>query len=146
LIKNGEKMMINNTFATGQCLCGEVKYSIFLAPLRMAQCHCDDCQKSSGTGHVSIAFFKQEDVEIKGETSRYSSKTDSGSTITRHFCSKCGSRLFGFNTASENIIGIAVGTVKDSAWFKPEMIVYNKRKPRWDFMDESVPSFEEMPI
>ncbi len=137
--------MVKNNFATGQCLCGEVKYTIFSAPLRMAQCHCDDCKKTSGTGHVSNAFFKQDDVEIKGKTSSYSSKTDSGSTITRHFCQICGSRLFGFNSAAENIIGVAVGTVKDSAWFKPEFIVYNKRKPSWDFMDESVPTFEEMP-
>ena len=53
--------------------------------------------------------------------------------------------FFGFNSAAENIIGVAVGAVKDSSWFEPEFIVYNKRKPSWDFMDESVPTFDEMP-
>jgi len=111
----------------------------------MAQCHCDDCQKATGTGHVSIAFFKEDEVDIKGETNSYGSVTDSGSTITRYFCPTCGSRLFGINSTSENIIGVSVGTLDDSSWFKPEVIVYNKRKPNWDFMDESVPAFDEMP-
>ena len=138
-------MVLKNNFATGQCLCGGVKYSITSEPLTMGQCHCDDCRRSTGTGHGSLAFFMQDDVQIEGETTGYASKTDSGSTITRHFCPICGSTVFGQNSDSKNSLGIAVGTLDDSSWFKPEFIVYNKRKPSWDFMDESVATFEEMP-
>ena len=53
-------------FATGRCLCGAVTYTINAAPLAMGQCHCKDCQQSSGTGHMSLAFFKKADVEVKG--------------------------------------------------------------------------------
>lgn len=137
--------MSEKDFAAGQCLCGEVKFTISSEPLRMAQCHCDDCRKLTGTGHVSNAFFKQDDVDIKGKTKSYDSLTDSGSTVTRHFCPTCGSRLFGINSASKDIIGVAVGTLEDSSWFKPDFIVYNKRKPHWDFMDERVPTFDGMP-
>ena len=136
--------MIEKNFATGQCFCGNVKLTIASAPLRMAQCHCDDCRKLSGTGHVSNAFFKERDVEITGETHSYDSTADSGSIVTRHFCPICGSRLFGRNSASENIIGISVGTLDDSSWFKPDFIVYNKSKPAWDFMDKNVPTFDGM--
>lgn len=138
-------MMSENNFATGQCLCGGVKYTIASGPVNMGQCHCDDCRKSTGTGHGSLAFFKQEDVEIIGETSSYASRTDSGSTITRYFCPTCGSSIYIDGSNFENIVGIAIGTVDDSSWFKPEFIVYNKRKPDWDFMDKSVPTYEEMP-
>ena len=137
--------MIEKNFATGQCLCGNVKLTIASEPIRMAQCHCDDCRKLSGTGHVSNAFFKESDVEITGETHSYDSTTDSGSIVTRYFCPICGSRLFGSNSASENIIGISVGTLDDSSWFKPDFIVYNKSKPAWDFMDKNVPAFDGMP-
>jgi len=137
--------MSEKCFAEGQCLCGEVKYTIASEPLRMAQCHCVDCQKITGTGHASLAFFKKEAVDIKGETQSYASGTDSGSTITRHFCPKCGSRLFGMNSKSEDMMGVSVGTLEDSTWFKPDVIVYNKRKPDWDFMDSSVPTFDSMP-
>jgi len=132
-------------FAIGQCLCGGVKYTITSPPVRMGQCHCNDCRKSTGTGHASNAFFKKDDVEIEGKTSGFASITDTGSKITRYFCPKCGSRLFGKSDVVTDIISIAAGTLNDSSWFKPNAIVYSKSKPKWDFMDESVPTFEEMP-
>ncbi len=137
--------MLESYFAAGQCLCGKVKYTISAAPRVMSQCHCDDCRKSTGTGHASNAFFKENDVHISGVTSSYVSAADSGSTITRYFCPKCGSHLFGTLSGVKNVIAVAVGTVDDSSWFKPSAIVYNKRKPLWDFMDKSIPTFEEMP-
>ena len=137
--------MSEKYFATGECLCGIVKYRISSAPVRMGQCHCDDCRKSTGTGHSSNAFFKKEDVDIEGETSSFDSMSDTGSTITRYFCSKCGSRLFGTSSIVTNIISVSAGTLDDSSWFKPDAIVYNKRKPKWDFMDKNIPTFEEMP-
>ena len=118
-------------FASGICLCGSVKYKITSSPVRMGQCHCDDCRKSTGTGHSSNAFFKKDDVVIEGETNSYSSVTDTGLKITRYVVT--------------NVISVSAGTLDDSSWFKPEAIVYNKRKPKWDFMDESIPTFDEMP-
>ncbi len=132
-------------FATGQCLCGEIKYTVSSAPIHMAQCHCDDCRRSSGTGHASYAFCKKDDVHIEGKTSSYDSTSDTGSVITRYFCPKCGSCLFGIDSTAVNIVGVTAGTLNESDWFKADAIVYNKKKPKWDFMDESIPAFEEMP-
>ena len=136
--------MSKDQFASGKCLCGKVNYTIHEEPLRMAQCHCLDCQRSSGTGHFSLAFFNKNKVDIKGEAKSYTTQADSGAEITRHFCSDCGSRLFGTNNVNE-LISISVGCVDDNSWFKPQAIVYNKRKPSWDCMDENLPTFDEMP-
>ena len=137
--------MSKEYFASGSCLCGKVKYTISSPPVRMGQCHCDDCRKSTGTGHASNAFFEKDNVDIEGETHSYDSITDTKSIITRHFCPECGSRMFGVSNIFTNIIGIAVGTLEDSSWFKADAIVYNKRKPKWDIMDKDIPTFEEMP-
>jgi len=137
--------MTEKIFAKGHCLCGNVKYTISSAPVRMGQCHCNDCRRSTGTGHSSNAFFEKNDVHIKGKTSSFASDTDTGSVITRHFCPKCGSRLFGESNVVTNIIGVSTGTLDDSSWFNPNAIVYSKRKPKWDFVDEKIPAFEEMP-
>ena len=137
--------MSEKYFAKGQCLCGNVKFTVSSAPIRMGQCHCDDCRKSTGTGHASNAFFNKENVKIEGKLSSYAAATDTGSVITRFFCPRCGSRLFGENNAAAKIIAVSAGVFDDSSWFKANAIVYNKRKPEWDFMDESIPTFEEMP-
>jgi hypothetical protein len=41
---------------------------------------------------MSLAFFKKEDVTIRGATASYASTADSGNINTRHFCPTCGSR------------------------------------------------------
>jgi len=137
--------MSEKAFASGGCLCGKVKYTLNKEPVRMAQCHCDHCRLSTGTGHMSLAFFNKDDFDVSGETSYYTTTSDSGAQMSRHFCPECGSRLFGTNSSAPSIVSIAVGCVDDSSWFNPGAIVYNKNKPHWDFMDESVKTFEEMP-
>lgn len=137
--------MSNEPFATGHCLCGAVSYTIKGEPARMAQCHCKDCQRASGTGHMSLAFFKADDVEIQGQTASYAATADSGNVNTRHFCPACGSRIFGENSARPGVVGIAVGCVDEHDWFAPQAIVYAGSRPGWDATSEDIPNFETMP-
>jgi hypothetical protein len=94
---------------------------------------------------MSLAFFKAEDVEIKGETASFGVKADSGNTNTRHFCPKCGSRVYGENSARPGLVGLSVGCVDDNSWFKPAAIVYAKDRPAWDKTSTDIPNFEMMP-
>jgi hypothetical protein len=96
--------MSNEPFATGHCLCGAVSCTINAKPIRMAQCHCKDCQRASGTGHTSFAFFKHDDVTIHGATASYVSTADSGNIKTGHFCPTCGSRVYGENSGRPGVI------------------------------------------
>ena len=43
------------------------------------------------------------------------------------------------------MIAVALGTVDNNDWFKPQAIVYNKAKPAWDMMDPNLPAFDAMP-
>ena len=137
--------MADKPFATGRCLCGAVTFSISGQPVGTGQCHCKDCQRASGTGHMSLAFFKREDVELKGDTRSFAVTADSGNTNTRHFCPKCGGRVFGENSARPGMMGISVGAVDDNAWFQPQRVVYIKSKPAWDVTATDIPNFDMMP-
>ena len=129
---------------TGHCHCGAVNYKVEGDPVRMAQCHCEACRRTTGTGHLVQAFFKRDDVVISGDTSTHKSVSDAGNTRTRHFCTTCGSRLFAENSKGPGVIGIAVGSFDDSSWFKPEVILYNSDRPAWDPIDEAIETHEQM--
>ena len=74
--------MPDKPFATGQCQCGAVSFTVAAAPVAMGQCHCKDCQRVIGTGHISLARFNRSDVTIEGTTKTFAVKADSGN-ITR---------------------------------------------------------------
>ncbi len=136
---------MSDTLCKGSCLCGAVNFELTGEPLRMAQCHCVDCKKSSGTGHMSLAFFNQDQLSVEGETTEFGVVADSGNTNYRSFCPSCGSRLFSRNSAREGMVGITAGSVDNSDWFKPQAVVYTKDMPCWDESAQDVPRFEAMP-
>lgn len=129
----------------GHCYCGKVTFNVTGEPFRMAACHCNACRRLSGTGHLVQAFFKKEQVEIKGETKSYDSPADSGNIRTRHFCPECGSRLFSENAKFPDTIGIAVGAFNASDWFNPQIAIYTAERPIWDYMDPDLKTAERMP-
>ena len=137
--------MPTDPFVTGHCLCGAVSYVIKGEPVGTGQCHCKDCQRASGTGHMSIARFKAEDVTLTGTTASFASTADSGNINTRHFCPKCGSRLYGQNSAAPGILNLAPGCMDDNDWFRAQRVVYTKDRPSWDVTPTDVPNFERMP-
>lgn len=132
-------------FGTGRCLCGAITFTVAAAPVTMGQCHCKDCQRATGTGHISNARFRSEDVSVSGETKAFAVTADSGNINTRHFCATCGSRLFSENSARPGFINVHAGVFDDHTWFEPEWIFYKKAQPLWDITTEDVPCHDKNP-
>ena len=119
-------------FATGRCLCGAIGFTVAEPPIRMAQCHCEDCRRLTGTGHIVQAFFKTDDLTVSGQPAVFENVADSGSERRRSFCPTCGSTLFSERNTAPGIIGIAVGAFDNSDWFNPAMVLYAGQRPQWD--------------
>ncbi|MDH4982649.1 GFA family protein [Hyphomicrobium sp. D-2] len=134
-----------DAFASGGCLCGEVTFTAAAPPIVMSQCHCTDCQRVSGGGHLSVARFKRDDIAIKGQPKTHAIRADSGNVITRHFCPTCGSRLFSETTGRPGIIGVMAGAFDDNSWFQPEMIIFKRSQPLWDITTCDVPGYQTLP-
>jgi len=58
----------------GGCLCGAVRYAANAEPAFMANCHCDDCQKSSAAGHMSLIGLPKDAVEFSRQAVVYALK------------------------------------------------------------------------
>jgi hypothetical protein len=136
--------MPSDFFAQGQCLCGAVRFISKAKPVRMAQCHCRDCQRVSGAGHTSNALFEAANVEVTGRTSSFALKADSGNTLTRHFCPICGSRVFATNSGRPGMIVLPAGSFDDSSWFSPQAVLYTRSRHDWDTAGDTVPAFAAM--
>lgn len=114
-------------------------------PKMMVQCHCLDCQKASGAGHSSNAYFDEKTVVIEGEATGHTVIADSGNEMTRYFCPECGCRMYGRNSGRPNLVSVQVGCLDDQSWFSPQAVLYTSRRHDWDITSDEVPSFEEMP-
>ena len=132
-------------FAVGSCRCGNISLEIRKKPQIMLQCHCLDCQSSTGTGHTSNAYFSTEDVIIRGDATCHSVESDSGHQMIRCFCPTCGARMYGYNGQKPGTISIQVGCLEDHSWFTPQVVLYASRQEDWDITSDEVPNFPNMP-
>lgn len=133
------------TKLSGQCLCGDVSFKANGDILMQGNCHCTDCRQSGGGAFATLVFVKRDDLEVSGEVKTFDHIVDSGNTLTKHFCPRCGSQLFTANQARADSIGIRAGTLKEHEVVKPQFNVYTGSKMACTHLDPDIPAFEAMP-
>ena len=84
---------------TGGCLCGAVRYKVSGDQIFSGRCYCNDCRKTSGTGHSAVFAVPEQTVSITGKLTDYTKPGGSGQSFTRRFCPVCGSRIAGVGAA-----------------------------------------------
>ncbi len=127
----------------GGCLCGGVRFEVAGEPRLVGHCHCKDCQKSSGAGHLSFAFFAEDDCTIVGETAAYDVGSNAGGTMSRLFCPRCGSRLFARSSGRPGLIGVVLGAFDEPDAFVPSVSLFVSRRRPWDALADATTLFEE---
>lgn len=124
---------------SGRCLCGEINYSTDAEPLFTGNCHCKDCQRSSGSAFIPALLFPEESVSIRGAAKYFESASDSGSVHRRGFCQNCGSQLFAKFSAMPGMLGIKAGTLDSTSNYVPKLDFYVASAAPWDHMNPQLP-------
>ncbi|MDW2776792.1 GFA family protein [Pseudomonas sp. YQ_6] len=96
----------------GSCLCAAVSYLLLTPPKAVTHCHCSQCRKSHGAAFASYGSIPRSMLRIlRGATSIKA--FSSSPTVTREFCTECGSTLFWSRAQGEfaDWISIALGTL-----------------------------------
>jgi hypothetical protein len=143
------------TTRTAQCGCGRVRIAAENDPVLVGACHCDFCQKRTGSVFAVQAYFTESQCsEVSGDTTVYNGlETDGvgsedGHSIDYHFCSTCGSTVFwrvqGRRDAP-SLIGIAVGNFVDPDFPPPAREYYAKLRHRWVSPVTLAETFETFP-
>jgi hypothetical protein len=126
-------------------------------PVLVFACHCDFCQKRTGsTFGVQCYFSDSQCVAVEGESRVYNGLkadgvgTTTGHSIDYHFCVTCGSTLYWtFDERSDapeaSLIGIAVGNFVDPDFPAPERELYARLRHCWMPQITSAETFETFP-
>ncbi|NBC37422.1 Gfa-like protein [Novosphingobium sp. FSY-8] len=129
------------TYAGG-CLCGDVRYALTGPSLFEQQCCCKDCQKATGTGHTTIIGVHQSQLAVTGTPATYTTHGESGGTVTRHFCGRCGGRLYTSGSLPGEVVMVQAGSLDDPDDVSPQAVIYLKQAVGWDHFDPAVPQFD----
>jgi hypothetical protein len=130
---------------SGTCLCGAVRYEAGAEPLFSGHCHCADCQKETGGGHITIAAVPDAAVKVTGATTTFTKPGGSGQPTERTFCSKCGSTVFSRPRAMAGMTMLRAGTLDNPSQISPSMSIFTSRATAWDPPNTSIPGFPELP-
>jgi hypothetical protein len=128
----------------GGCLCGAIRYRFDAPILFVSQCCCRDCQKATGTGHTTIVGIERSQLLMDGEPATYTNAGESGGEVTRHFCGRCGGRLYTSGTLPGSVIMIQAGSLDEPDRVQPQSVIYTKDAVSWDRFDPDLPAFETM--
>jgi hypothetical protein len=131
---------------SGRCLCGKVTYECHAEPKAIFNCHCVDCRRATGSVFGTNLFVSEEQVEIFGEVCSFTHTSDSGSTMTKQFCSNCGSLLFGKNSAKPDVLSVRAGTVDQLDLIKPAVNVFMESRIPSTSINEDLKQATRMPL
>jgi hypothetical protein len=124
------------------CHCGRLSATCAGDPALIAMCHCELCQRRTGTSYNLGAWFGRTDVEIEGEQRAYTRAGDSGTEMTFHFCPKCGTSLYWDSPDGRfpEMLAVAVGCFADSDFPAPTISLFGKRRHAWLSQPAGMPS------
>ncbi|NET32780.1 MAG: GFA family protein [Cyanothece sp. SIO1E1] len=130
---------------SGGCACGAIRYECDNAPLAMLNCHCHDCQLSSGAPFASGVVVLTRSIKVNGSPKEHSVRASSGFRTTRSFCSSCGSPLFTTGEARPDFTSIRFTTFDDQSNFSPALDIWTSSAALWVCLNEELPHFSQSP-
>ncbi|MFN7975226.1 MAG: GFA family protein [Acidobacteriota bacterium] len=124
---------------SGGCLCGGVTYEV-RDPQVMGTCHCTRCQRWSGGASYTVLVVEDKNFKVTKGQDLVKKYQESGFG-DRHFCSNCGSSLFG---GGGGRYYVGAGTLKAHG-MKPAFHIQVAYKAPWDEIAGDAPQFPEWP-
>lgn len=118
--------------STGHCLCGSISYRFDTRPETVVLCHCDDCQRHTGSAFSVNVLVARDSVEIQGDVATYhTTGSENGNLRDQQFCRECGTPIFTILHERPEILFVKAGTLDDRAGLNPSAEVWVRREQDW---------------
>ncbi len=130
-------------YLAGGCACGAVRYRIEMPPMFVHCCHCQDCQRQTGSAFVLNAIIETERIEIEqGSPEPVGVPTDSGRSHDIYRCPQCRTALWSDYGKRPKLRFLRVGTLDDAAAIRPDVHIFTRSKLPWVRLPDDVPAFD----
>lgn len=128
----------------GGCLCGAVRFRANNDPVRASVCHCKNCQRRTGSAFGIGAYFKEADIEIRGELKTYEYRSDeTGRWLKMQFCPSCGNTVTWTAEVFAGMRALAGGAFDDPNWLQISRHGWTRSKQKWMVYPPGVEIFEK---
>ena len=123
----------------GSCLCGSVNNSSEAEPELTAVCHCENCQRQTGTAFSVIVRIPAASLDFDGEEhlTECLDRGESGGAVHRQFCRNCASPILSLVDSVPGIGFVNAGTLHDRSWLSPSMHIWCDTAQPWLKIDDS---------
>ncbi len=130
----------------GGCQCGAVRYRLTAPPLAVYNCHCRDCQRTSGAANEMSMPIRRETLEpLSGELAAYDKTADSGRVVRQLRCAECGTKVWNEPQSSPALRILKPGTLDDPSWAVPIGNIWTQSRAPWIAIDPALLNFPGQP-
>jgi len=112
-----------------------------------AVCHCDNCQRQSGSAFSIIVGVPAGALRFEGDEhlATFEDRGTSGKAVNRRFCRNCGSPVVSLVEIMPDVHFIKAGTLHDRSWLKPTAHFWCDTAQPWVEIGADVAKFAKNP-
>jgi len=128
----------------GRCLCGDVRYSVQETFEAFYLCHCDQCQKVTGSAFASNILTSVDNIQWLSGEENIARYQDPLRDFTKAFCASCGAGVPHVNRAGSHLV-IPAGSLIDAPSMSPSANLFKPESPDWFTSGIPAKSFNGLP-
>jgi len=128
---------------TGRCACGSIRYQLLDKPMFVHCCHCDDCQRLTGSAFVLNAIIETQAVKLLRGTPVAVPVPRENGPHDIYRCPTCQTAIWSDYGHKPNIRFVRVGTLDKPGALKPDVHIYTRWKVKWLTLPKRTPSFRD---
>ncbi len=122
----------------GGCLCGAIRYSIVADAIETACCHCQQCQRSTGSPVVNWVNFPRDAFRYTAGSPDVFASSDKA---RREHCSRCGTQLVFRSLVNTDTIDVTVNSLDNPEQFPPDYHIWFDERVSWLNYDDGLPRY-----
>ncbi|MFC3151027.1 GFA family protein [Litoribrevibacter euphylliae] len=128
----------------GSCLCGSVAFELSGEFDSFFLCHCQHCQKDTGSAHAANLFSTSGTLTWRKGRDLVKTFQLPETQHSKSFCQNCGSAV---PTHAENLgfVVVPAGSLDTPIDKTPNAKIFMKSQAEWTKSMDNVPGFETLP-